>query len=159
VNSGPSLFSRANESYSKILNGKSIFNTVKNFWANSDFQGKRRVAQKSWMVRNIFNTVKIFRGTVFQASTNCSKILNSENIFNTVDSVYIHFGVIPVIWVSVVCNLDQNREWLKWLWFGPSSRFLCQVFPAFFRTILSSVAALILTSNFSWLAEVAKFWS
>ena len=32
---------------------------------NSVFQGKRRVAQKSWMVRNIFNAVKIFKGNCF----------------------------------------------------------------------------------------------
>ena len=37
--------------------------------------------------------------------------------------------------------------------------FLCQVFALFFRTLLLSVAALILTSNFSWLAEVGNFWS
>jgi len=30
-------------------------------------------------------------------------------IFNT---VYIHLGVIRVIWASVVCNLDQSRDWL-----------------------------------------------
>jgi len=40
---------------------------VKNFRANFVFQGKRRVAQKSWMVRNIFNTVKILlENSVFQ---------------------------------------------------------------------------------------------
>jgi len=27
-------------------------------------------------------------------------------------SVYIHLGLIRVIWVSVVCNLDQSRDWL-----------------------------------------------
>jgi len=31
----------------------------------------------------------------------CSKILNVEDIFNTVDSVYIHLGVVRVIWASV----------------------------------------------------------
>jgi len=46
------------------------------------------------------------------ASANCSKILNSENIFNTVYSVYIHLGVIRVIWASVVCNLDRSRDCL-----------------------------------------------
>jgi len=45
------------------------------------------------MVRNIFNTVKISgKALFFKASANCSKILNSENIFNTVYSVYIHLG-------------------------------------------------------------------
>jgi len=56
------------------------------------------------MIKNIFNTVKNFR-----ASASCSKILNGENIFNTVYSVYIHLGVIRVIWGSVVCNLDQSQ--------------------------------------------------
>jgi len=67
VNSGHSLFFRSSASCSEILNVKSKFNTVKTFKANSVFQGKRRVAQKSWMVRNVFNTVKYFRGnSVFQ---------------------------------------------------------------------------------------------
>jgi len=44
VNSGHSLFFRASPSCSKILNVKSIFNTVKTFRANCVFQGKRRVA-------------------------------------------------------------------------------------------------------------------
>jgi len=66
------------------------------------------------MEKNIFNAVKIYKGKLlFQASPNCSKILNSENIFNSVQSVYIHFGVIRVIWASVVRNLDQSRDWLK----------------------------------------------
>jgi len=42
----------------------------------------------------------------FSASASCSKILNGERIFNTVYSVYIHLGVNPAIWASVVCNLD-----------------------------------------------------
>jgi len=37
------LFFRASASCSKILNVKSIFNTVKNFRANSVFQGKRKL--------------------------------------------------------------------------------------------------------------------
>jgi len=32
------------------------------FSAHSVFQGKRRVAQKSWMIRNIFDAVKNFTG-------------------------------------------------------------------------------------------------
>jgi len=59
------------------------------------------------MVKNIFNTVKNFR-----ASANCSKILNGEKNFNAVYSVYILLGVIRLIWTSVVCNLDQSRDWL-----------------------------------------------
>jgi len=38
---------RASASCSKILNAKSILNTVKNYRANSAFKGERRVAQKS----------------------------------------------------------------------------------------------------------------
>jgi len=76
-----SLFFRASASCSKILNVKSIFNTVKNFRADW-FPGEAQ---------------------------SYSKILKSENIFNT---VYVHLGVIRVIWASVVCNLDQSRDWL-----------------------------------------------
>jgi len=32
-----------------------------------------------------------------------------KKIFST---GYIHLGVIRIIWASVVCNLDQSREWL-----------------------------------------------
>jgi len=57
----------ASASCSKILNVKSILNTMKIFRANSVSQGKRRVAQKSLMVRNTFNTVKSLReNSVFQ---------------------------------------------------------------------------------------------
>jgi len=63
------------------------------------------------MVRNIFNTVKILKTLFFKASASCSKILNSENIFNTVFSIY-SLGAIRVIWASVVCNLDLSRDWL-----------------------------------------------
>jgi len=34
-----------------------------------------------------------------------------KNIFNTVYSVYIHLGVIRLIWASVVANLYQSRNW------------------------------------------------
>jgi len=45
------------------------------------------------MARNIFNRVKISGKTLFfKASASCSKIPNSENIFNAVYSVYIHLG-------------------------------------------------------------------
>jgi len=40
------------------------------------------------------------------------------------ETAYIHLGVIRVIWASVLCNLDQRREWLWWTWSGPSPRFL-----------------------------------
>ena len=45
----------------------------------------------------------------FRASTSCSKIVNGEKFFNT---MCIHLGVICVIWTSVVCNLDQSRDYL-----------------------------------------------
>jgi len=45
------------------------------------------------MVRNIFNTVKILRkNSVFEGKRKLLKILNTENIFNAVYSVYIHLG-------------------------------------------------------------------
>jgi len=33
------------------------------------------------------------------------------------------------------------------------------VFRVFFKTLQKSLTALILTSNFSWLAKAEKFWS
>jgi len=35
--------------------------------------------------------------------------VNGEKILNT---VYIQLGMIRVTWASVVCNLDQSRDWL-----------------------------------------------
>jgi len=55
---------------------------VKNFRANSAFQGKRRVAQKSWMVRNIFNTVKIFRGNCFSGQAQVAQKSWTMKIFS-----------------------------------------------------------------------------
>jgi len=46
----------------------------------------------------------------FRASATSSKILNGENIFNTVYSVYFHLGVIRVLQTSVLCDLDLSRE-------------------------------------------------
>ena len=61
-------------------------------------------------MENMFNAVKIFRAAVFFRVNACySTIVNCEKIFNT---VYIHLGAIRVIWASVVCNLDQCRDWL-----------------------------------------------
>jgi len=74
---------RASASCSKILNVESILNTGKNFRANSVFQGKRRVAQKSWIVRNIFNTVKILRKNfVFQGKRKLLKNAEQWKIFS-----------------------------------------------------------------------------
>ena len=113
VNSGHTLFFRASASCSKILNVKSISNAVKNFRANSVFQGKRKVAQNSWMVKNIFNTVKHFRAnSVFQGKRKLLKNPERWKYFQySVFSVY-SLGVIGVCWASVVCNLDQSRDWL-----------------------------------------------
>jgi len=66
VNSGHPLFFRASASYSKILNVKSVFNTVKNSRATL-FSGQAQVTQNSRIIKNIFNAVKIFRApSVFQ---------------------------------------------------------------------------------------------
>jgi len=80
---------------------------MKNFRPNSGFQGKRRVAQKSWMVRNIFNTVKIFmENSVFQGKRKLLKNPEQCKYFQySIFSVY-SLGVISVIWAGVVCNLD-----------------------------------------------------
>jgi len=60
------LFFRARASCSKILNDKNIYIQYSEFRAHSVFQGKRKVAQKSWMLKNIFNTVKNCRASSFQ---------------------------------------------------------------------------------------------
>ena len=90
VNSGYTLFFTASASCSKILNVKSIFNTVKNVRANFVFQGKSKVAQKSWMVENIFNTVKHFRAnSVFQGKRSLLKDPERWKFFQySVFSVY-----------------------------------------------------------------------
>ena len=139
VNSGHPLFFRASASCSKILSSKKYIQYSKNFQGKLCFSGQAQVAQKSWIVKNMFNAVKNFRGNsvfqgkrkllknpeykkyihysenfqsnsvIFRASASCTKIVNCEKIFNT---VYIHLGAIRVIWASVVCNLDQRRDWL-----------------------------------------------
>jgi len=70
-NSRATLFFRASASCSKILNKKKyMFSTVNS--GPADFQGKHKVAQKSWMVKSIFNTAKNFRAnSVFRASASC----------------------------------------------------------------------------------------
>ena len=57
---------RACASCSKIVNVKSIFNTVKIFRASSVFQGKRKVAQKSWMLKIYSIQWKLSGKTVFE---------------------------------------------------------------------------------------------
>jgi len=83
VNSGQTLFFRASASCSKILIAKGIFNRVKNFRANSVFQGKRKLFKILNDKKYIFNAVN--SGTLFfRASTSCSKILKDKKYFNTV---------------------------------------------------------------------------
>ena len=96
-------FSGQAQSCSKILNGKKYIQYSEKFQGKLCFQGKRKLI-KILNVKSMFNTVKNFR-----ASASCSKIVNGENIFNT---VYIHLGAIRAIWASLVCNLDQSHDWL-----------------------------------------------
>ena len=145
---------------------KNVFNTVKNFRGNSDFRASASW-KKSWMLKvyslqwkfsdqhcffkgkhkllknpkwlKIYSIQwKISGETLFsgqahvdknpeykkyihysenfqsnsmfvRASASCSKIVNCEKIFN---AVYIHLWAIRVMWASLVCNLDQRRDWL-----------------------------------------------
>jgi len=86
-----------------------IKNTYSIQWTQDTFcfSEQEQVAQQK------FNTVKNFRAnSVLEGKRKLHKILDGEKIFNTMYSVYIHLGVIRVIWASVVCNLDQSRDWL-----------------------------------------------
>ena len=65
VSSGHTLFSRANASWLNILNVKRIFNTVKNFRANSVYQGKRKLFKILNDKKYIFDEVNSGH-TVFQ---------------------------------------------------------------------------------------------
>ena len=85
---------------------KNIFNTVKNFRPTL-FSVQAQVV-KILNVKRIFNTVKNFRATLFfQGKRKLLKNRDGEKMFNT---VYIHLGAIRVIWAGVVCNLDQNHD-------------------------------------------------
>ena len=48
------------------------------------FLGQAQVAQKSWIVKNIFNTAKNFRENCFQGKCKLLKMLNVKSIFTTV---------------------------------------------------------------------------
>jgi len=49
------------------------------------FSGQALVAQKSWMIKKYFNTVKDSRATLFlKASASCSKILNDKKYIFTI---------------------------------------------------------------------------
>jgi len=57
------------------MKDETYFNTVKNFRANSVFQGKRKLLKNpECSLQSMFNTVKIFRAnSVFRESASCSK--------------------------------------------------------------------------------------
>ena len=81
----------------------SKLNTVKNFRTKPVLQVKRNVAQKSWMVRNIFSTVNILReNSVFESKRKLLKNPEQWKHFQySIFSLY-SLGVIRVIWASVV---------------------------------------------------------
>jgi len=114
--SGHTLFSGQAQSCSKILNVKSIFTTVKNSRANS-FSGHVQSCSKILNGKKYiqYSEKTFWADSVFQASASCSKILNGEKLSNTVYSVYIHLGLIRLIWAGVACNLDESRVTVKFL--------------------------------------------
>jgi len=76
VNFGHPLLFRASASCSKLLNVKSIFNTVKNFREILFFRASASCS-KILNDKKYFNTVKNSRETLpFRASASCSKLLN-----------------------------------------------------------------------------------
>ena len=113
VNSVHTLFFRASTSCSKILNVKTIFNTVKYFrknWKNSVFRASASSSKivismqwkfsgqtlffraspscsKFWRIKSTFNTVNSGHTLVFRASKTCSNILNVKSILNTAKNV------------------------------------------------------------------------
>ena len=109
------VYFNGNDSNRSVVQKKRCGNAVQysEFRANSVSQGKRKVAQRSWMVKNILNTVKIFRAnSVFQGKSKSLKNPERWKIFQyNVVGVY-SLGVIRVISASVMCNLDQSRDWL-----------------------------------------------
>jgi len=109
VNSGHPLFFRASAcKLLKIPECKKYIQYSEKFQGNSVFQGKHKVAQKSWMVKNIFKTVKNFRTTLFLQGKR--KLFNNRERWKNVNTVYIHLGAIRAIWASVVCNLDRSHD-------------------------------------------------
>ena len=100
VNLGHPLLFRTSASCSKLLNVKSIFNTVKNFRATLFFRASASCS-KILNDKKYFNTVKNSRETLpFRASASCSKLLNvcSEK-----------FQGISVF--SGQAQVAQNPEW------------------------------------------------
>jgi len=88
---GTRCFSGQAQMCSKILNIKSIFNTVKNFRAHFVFKRKRNVLKNPDVEKYIQYGEK-FQGTLcFSGQAQmCSKILNVKSIFNTVKNFRAH---------------------------------------------------------------------
>jgi len=78
------LFFRANASCSKILNVRSIFNTVKNSRGTPFFRASASCSKLLNDKYYIFSTVNSGHPLFLRASANCSKLLNVKSIFNTV---------------------------------------------------------------------------
>jgi len=57
---------------------------LKNFRANSVFQGKRKLLKTPANKNYIFSTVNLGHPLLFRASESCSKLLNEKSTFNTV---------------------------------------------------------------------------
>ena len=74
----------------------------KNFRAHSIFLGKHKLLKNPECEKYIQEWKISGQAQVAKKSSTVKK-------FNT---AYIHLGVIRVIWASVLCNLDQSREWL-----------------------------------------------
>jgi len=105
VKSGRPLFFRESASYSKILNVKCIFNTVKNSRATLFFRASANCS-KIWNVKSIFNTVKIFRATlVFRESASCSKILNDK----------INFIAVKIFWTTLFFSGQAQVAQNSWI--------------------------------------------
>jgi len=90
--SGQTLFFRASSSCSKIPKDKKYFNTVKNFKANSVFQGKRRLFKSLKDKKYIFNTVnsmhiffqgkhKLLKKPECKNYIRCSEIFQKNSVF------------------------------------------------------------------------------
>jgi len=65
------------------------------------------------MIKNVFNTVKSFRANyVFQIKRKLLK--NPERWKNFQYSVFSVYSLGDDLcnWASVVCNLEQSRDWL-----------------------------------------------
>jgi len=66
----------------KKTEGERIFNTVKIFRANFAFQGKRKVAQKSWMVKNISIQWKISGQLCFSGKARVTQKSWMQNVYS-----------------------------------------------------------------------------